>query len=192
MILSKSDLREAARQAKSERLEKSYIIESMNFDSLETYDLFISHSFKDHDLVIGLKYRFDKLGYKVYVDWIDDKELDRTNVTPKTAEIIKQRISRCSGLAYVATQNISSSKWCPWELGVSDGMNGRVCILPVTETGTFHGQEYLGMYPYLEFDHSFVSNDICVMDQSSSYAYASLRDWLNGAGFNMNLWRVRD
>ena len=58
-----------------------------------------------------------------------------------TANVIKKRISNCKGLSYIATRNIINSKWCPWELGLADGMlNGKSCILPVMEeSSTFKG-----------------------------------------------------
>lgn len=77
MILTESDLRVAAQEVKSKNLEKSYISESTRFDAIEAYDLFISHSFSDKDLVLGLKYKFKQAGYKVYIDWIDDSNLKK-------------------------------------------------------------------------------------------------------------------
>ncbi len=108
----------------------------------------------DKKLILTLIDLFNNAGYSVYVDWINDKTLDRNNVSPKTAKVIKNRISDCKGLSYIATGNIINSKWCPWELGLADGMlNGRSCILPVMEeTGTFKGLEYLGLYPYIEYE----------------------------------------
>jgi hypothetical protein len=41
----------------------------------------------------------------------------------------------------------------PWELGYYDGFRpGYVAILPLVQTagGSFSGQEYLGLYPYME------------------------------------------
>lgn len=56
MILTESDLRASAQEVKLSNLEKNYISESKRFDAVGTYDLFISHSFSDKDLVLGLKY----------------------------------------------------------------------------------------------------------------------------------------
>jgi hypothetical protein len=56
-------------------------------------------------------------------------------------------------LVYVHSENASLSKWCPWELGYFDGLRGgNVFIMPVVagQRHTFDGQEYLGLYPYLE------------------------------------------
>lgn len=126
--------------SKTRILNENYAV----FSKKESYDLFISHSFLDKKLILTLIDLFNNAGYSVYVDWINDKTLDRNNVSSKTAKVIKNRISDCKGLSYIATGNIINSKWCPWELGLADGMlNGRSCILPVMEeTGTFIGLEY--------------------------------------------------
>lgn len=111
--------------------------------------------------------------------------MDRNNVSPKTANVIKKRISNCKGLSYIATRNIVNSKWCPWELGLADGMlNGKSCILPVMEeSSTFKGLEYLGLYPYIEYEKISGKStyEFWVIDQGDSSRYASLKSWLNGA-----------
>lgn len=181
MILNTQMLREAAQEARNQSHD-TIITESLqHFDTSITFDLFISHSFKDKDYVVGLDYLFTAAGYTVYIDWIEDSQLDRDNVTPKTAAWIKARIAQSKGAAYVATANSSQSRWCPWELGVSDGMNGRACILPVM-SNSFDGQEYLGLYPYLEYKKAQGENryDFWVIDQENSDKYISLKSWLSG------------
>lgn len=179
MILTETRLRTAAQEAHS-KYEFSYT--PFRFDEAETYDLFISHSFKDRELVNGIYHLFKLAGYKVYVDWIDNSNLDRKSVTPATAALIRKRIERSKGLAYIATSNISASKWCPWELGVSDGMHSRACILPIM-AGTFKGQEYLGLYPYLEYAQIQGSEkyEFWVHDQQDTRKYIILNAWLNGS-----------
>lgn len=86
------------------------------------------------------------------------------------------------GLAYISTTNIVSSRWCPWELGYFDGKkNNRCCILPIMAPGEFNGQEYLGLYPYLRYDHleNTVKNDFLVYNQISNM-HITLHEWLNG------------
>ena len=56
-------------------------------------------------------------------------------------------------LVYATSAASSQSKWMPWELGYFDGFRpGFVAILPLVQsTGDdFSGQEYLGLYPYIE------------------------------------------
>ncbi|MGK5078905.1 toll/interleukin-1 receptor domain-containing protein [Janthinobacterium sp. HLX7-2] len=133
---------------------KSIVTESMEqYASWQTYDVFLSHSTKDAEIVLGVKLVLEEQGKKVYVDWIDDAELDRTRVTPKTAAVLRDRMKSCSSLIFIATENSSSSKWTPWELGYFDGFKqGGVKIFPVLEDweSSFEGQEYLGLYPLVQ------------------------------------------
>lgn len=193
MILSKTFLsRESERRAISEygyskvRIINENARQAIQFDSVGTkvkvYDVFLSHSSLDKKLVLTLVELFNEAGYAVYVDWIEDQELDRNNVTSNTADILRSRMNNSRGLSYVATSNILSSKWCPWELGYFDGKkNSRCCILPVVETGSFAGQEYLGLYPYLQYSTNTRTNkyDFWVYEQGSD-KYIVLSEWLKG------------
>lgn len=148
------------------------------------YDLFLSHSFKDKELIFELRSLFNKAGYSVYIDWIDDENLDRSNVNGHTAKIIRSRIKECKGLSYIATSNIESSKWCPWELGFADGLlNQRTCILPIIENSDFNGQEYLGLYPYIDYATSTLTKklEFWVIDANNIRKYITLKSWLDGS-----------
>lgn len=50
------------------------------------------------------------MNYYVYVDWIEDKHLDRKNVNRETAEVLKSRRSHSKCLFYVTTENSTNSK----------------------------------------------------------------------------------
>lgn len=155
-------------------------ITAERFDALESYDLFVSHSYKDKEFIAGLRQLFKDAGYTVYIDWIDDNDLDRSNVTVETAKQVKNRVKSCKGLAYIATTNTTQSKWCPWELGISDGIHGKATILPVME-GNFNGQEYLRIYPYLNYEKSTTGkNEFWVHSSEDKKKYVVLRDWLKG------------
>ena len=96
------------------------------------------------------------MGQKVYIDWVVDKQLSRDSVTKETAETLRNRMKQSSKLLYLATDNASSSKWMPWELGYFDGLKpGKVAILPLVDSvdSSFQGQEYLGLYPALDKDN---------------------------------------
>ena len=119
MILTREFLQSEAKQRNIYSSSQTRILnESYNLFSTKkaNYDLFLSHSYLDKDLVLTLVQLFTNAGYYVYVDWIDDVQLDRNNVTVATAKFIKSRIKQCKGLSYISTSNIVSSKWCPWEL----------------------------------------------------------------------------
>ncbi len=117
-----------------------------------SFDIFLSHSTSDAEIILGVKGVLEDYGKTVYVDWLEDPHLDRRNVTAASAEIIRARMRQCKSLVYVHTVNSGGSKWMPWELGYFDGFNGAVAILPVTRNReeSFEGQEYLGIYPYMD------------------------------------------
>jgi len=140
-------LYESARQTLVAGMEKI-----SNFDA---FHIFLSHSFLDADDVLKIKSYFESTGLRVYVDWTEDPQLDRKNVTPQTAARIKSRMQRCQSLIYLYSLNGRRSVWMPWELGCMDGMqNKKIAIMPLIPDGapnaTYDGQEYLGLYPYIE------------------------------------------
>lgn len=156
------------------------------YNRRDKYDLFLSHSYLDKDLVYSLVELFNKAEYSVYVDWMVDTQLDRTKVNASTANQLRSRMQMCNGLAYVSTTNIVQSKWCPWELGYVDGnKNGRCAILPIMKTSNehFNGQEYLGLYPYIDYETNRENKkyEFWVNDPNDNQKYIALRKWLSGA-----------
>lgn len=122
----------------------------------ETFDIFLSHSIADAELVLGVKKLLEQQGATVYVDWSYDGKLDRSKVNADTADLLRQRMRQSNSLIYLATDAASTSKWMPWELGFFDGYKpGGVAIMPVLdrETDGFAGQEYLGLYPRVTKDN---------------------------------------
>jgi TIR domain len=118
-----------------------------------TFDVFLSHSREDAEVIAGVKNLLEASGISVYVDWIDDPQLDRSRVTTATAAQLRKRMRQCKSLIFATSKSSSDSKWMPWELGYFDGFKpGHVAILPLVSTpgAGFVGQEYLGLYPYLE------------------------------------------
>ena len=65
MILTEQRIREAARLSKSIRLDEAVF----EFSEKKGYDLFISHSFKDKELIRGLYSLFQMAGYNVSVSY---------------------------------------------------------------------------------------------------------------------------
>jgi len=121
------------------------------FNKYKKYDIFLSHSSKDAEIILGVKGVLEDLGYTVYVDWVDDPQLDRSSVNKGTASALRERMKCCNSLFFVTTGNSGSSKWMPWECGYFDGMKEKVAIVPVKAisfSDEYNGQEYLGLYPY--------------------------------------------
>lgn len=122
--------------------------------TIGAFDIFLSHSFQDSELILGVKEILESSGQTVYVDWINDPMLDRSKVVVNTARTLRQRMGQCKGLVYASTMAATHSKWMPWELGYFDGLRGseHVAIMPLVEHPGAHpaGQEYLGLYPLVQ------------------------------------------
>jgi hypothetical protein len=120
------------------------------------FDVFLSHSFLDAQIILGVKELLEAEGLRVYVDWIEDAQLDRSRVTAKTADLLRNRMRHSESLIFATSSTSSQSKWMPWELGYFDGFKPDfVAILPLVQSvaSDFSGQEYLGLYPYIEDVH---------------------------------------
>jgi hypothetical protein len=131
------------------RSELSYLAKSV----AGAYDVFLSHSVRDAVLVLGLKKALEAEKLTVYVDWLEDPDLDRSNVTALTAQKLRERMRMCRTMVYATSTNATVSRWMPWELGYFDAYHtqSRVAICPIQDgTGSYAGQEYLGVYKRLE------------------------------------------
>jgi hypothetical protein len=140
------------------------------------YDIFLSHSSQDARIIWGIKNELEARGNSVYVDWIDDAQLDRSRVTKETANLLRQRMKRCSSLIYVFTSNAKQSKWMPWELGYFDGFRGKVAVLPVLDsmTDTYIGVEFVGLYPVVKYNSSFTDLEV----RESEYHSKGMNNWI--------------
>ncbi|WDF95517.1 TIR domain-containing protein [Aeromonas dhakensis] len=148
---TKSEARAAAASARGYKTANTVLKEGMEkYTVHDKFDVFLSHSMDDADLVLGVMTLLQKQGLRVYVDWVVDRQLNRDSVNKETAAVLRERMKSSSSMMYIATDNASSSKWMPWELGFFDGYKpNQVAILPLVdfENQSFEGQEYLGLYP---------------------------------------------
>ncbi|MCL6443080.1 MAG: toll/interleukin-1 receptor domain-containing protein [Alicyclobacillus sp.] len=147
------------------------------------YNIFLSHSYLDSDGVLALKSEIEEMGYSVYVDWIEDKQLSRERVTKETAAMLRQRMDCCDCLLFVVTENSPQSKWMPWELGYFDGAkHGKVAILPVVSTlqDRYIGQEYLGLYFYIDKCPAKGRTTMRLWVNESEDVYVDFDSWLKG------------
>jgi hypothetical protein len=149
----------------------------------DRFDIFLSHASSDARLILGVKGLLENQGFTVYVDWIDDAQMDRSKVSRETASILRRRMRQSGSLVFVATEAASSSKWMPWELGYFDGFRpNMVAVLPLVDnsTETFRGQEYLALYPVINKD-KYIDNgrqDVFVED---SGRWTTLKSFGKGA-----------
>lgn len=173
-LLTESDVRAFAR-VDALSAHRVLLSEAKSVDDRSRFDVFLSHSYQDKELIFGMKRMLEKMGMAVYVDWIDDPELSRDSVTSATAGRLRKRMRQSESLFYVHTPKARDSKWMPWELGYFDGKSGGRCaILPVFQgvsPAVFQGQEYLGLYPYVD-----VTNGSIYIHRSAS-EYERYLEW---------------
>lgn len=143
----------------------------------DVFDVFLSHSYKDKKYIRKLKQIIETaIGLRCYVDWITEPTvLDRNNISKNSADILRKRMRQSSSLIFCTSDNSPDSKWMPWELGYFDAYRGRVAILPILDEGkSFQGQEYLGLYPYID------KNDTIMWVNFGGGSYLNFKEWLSG------------
>jgi hypothetical protein len=186
-IITRDSLRNKAKEkgftkyASTQKLSQK----SLEFTSEKTYDIFLSHSYLDADEIDALYEDIIDMGFSVYIDWKEDRDLDRSNVTKETANLLRQRMNNCKSLLFVTTSNSTNSKWCPWELGYFDGKKGMSAIFPVldisTTTDIYTGTEYLGIYPYITKDTIQGTTKQTLWVNNDVTTYVLFENWLRGS-----------
>lgn len=159
---------------------------------LGPFDIFLSHSFHDAELILGVRAVLQRAGKRVYVDWIDDPELDRMHVTKGTANRLRERMQQSTSMIYAATKAATTSRWMPWELGYFDGRKGpeAVAIMPlVSYQGESVGQEYLGLYPTIERSDAHLLTPVVTRREAGTTRTKTLDDLVAGRGGAA--WRMR-
>ena len=92
------------------------------------YDIFLSHSSADGDLVARIRSELADLEYSVFLDSEALPELKPEQVTRDTAQALRDAMRKCSSLLYLISEQSAESRWMPWELGFFDGFSGRVFV----------------------------------------------------------------
>ena len=182
MILSKQFLNE---QVQKRNLQENFRHDGLFCErrqELDQYDVFVSYSWNDRSFADKVVQLLELCGYSVYIDY-NDRRLDRNNVTEETAKHIIHEMKKCKGLLYLYSPSSSVSKWCPWEVGVFSGMKSFRCAnLPLTQNNgdEFKKQEYLEIYPYIEYETIAGKTEYEFWVCETNHKYVRLRDWLNG------------
>lgn len=113
---------EAIRAAQADlgylNLAESELRKSAKAPRAARFDVFLSHSSEDAEVIVGVKALLEAEGLSVYVDWLEDPQLDRTRVTPTTAELLRARMNNCGYLVYASSRASSSSRWMPLGAGL--------------------------------------------------------------------------
>ena len=109
------------------------------------FDVFLSHSSLDKNNIFKMKTLLNSKGLSVYVDWIEDKEsLKRELTNADTARVLIERIKKSKTIIYIKTRNSSQSLWTPWELGYAQAIGKKICVLEMEHTP--NTPQYLDIY----------------------------------------------
>lgn len=182
-LYTRDEIRQRANKLEKSASRQTILNEAAKFSIEKEYQIFLSHSYLDANEILVIKEDIQSMGYSVYVDWIEDSQLNREDVTKETANILRERMKNSLSLLYATSANAESSLWMPWELGYFDGLKDKVAILPILEssknTNQYSGQEYLGLYPYVTKDRTKSGGDKLWVHHNEN-TYVLLEAWLNG------------
>lgn len=131
---------------------RSYTMESWD-SSKGNQTAFLSHSTLDKELAVGLQVMLHEAGWHVYIDW-QHNELFGERPTVEHSKQLQRRMQQCSWFIYLATENSSKSRWCPWEIGFANASKGDDAIVVVQtsdDRNNTYGSEYLNLYRHIDF-----------------------------------------
>lgn len=93
------------------------LIEKNSVQNKKTYDVFISHSSKDSNIVKAIIRSLNKHGLNNYCDWTSDREfLKRELVSDYTKVVLQKRMEQSKSLLFLRTENSIASDWVKFEL----------------------------------------------------------------------------
>ena len=139
--------------------DKSIIIENYTIAkraSYQPFDVFLSHSSKDKNILPSVINFLSRYGVNVYIDKADEELPQITS--PETGEILKNRIQEARKFIVLISENSRYSKWIPWELGIADEKKkiSKITLLPTVQgisLPNWPQQEYLGLYPRIVYSN---------------------------------------
>ena len=120
------------------------LVKFLNSNSVESkkkYDIFISHSDLDKDLVKSMKNTLNFQNLSCYYDWTSDQDfLKRNLISGYTKEVLKKRIEQSKALILVLTHNVIAdgeitSEWIKMEIEHAKSVGKKICCLNFTDLG---------------------------------------------------------
>lgn len=102
----------------------------------KSYDLFISHSFEDNELIRKIIKYLNKSNLNIYCDWLSDNDfLKRKYASDYTKMILKRRIEQSNKVLFIRTENTNDknnnfySEWVEMEVLYAKEINKPIeCI----------------------------------------------------------------
>ena len=120
------------------------LVKFLNSNSVESkkkYDIFISHSYLDKDLVKSTKNALNLKNLSCYYDWTSDQDfLKRTLISDYTKEVLKKRIEQSEIFLLLLTHNVIAedkiiSEWVEMEIEYAKTVGKKICCLNFTDLG---------------------------------------------------------
>jgi hypothetical protein len=184
-LLAESQLRKLAKAQRGFARDSAAALSESIYkaSALSSFDIFLSHSHFDAELLDGTFRFLVGLGYSVYLDSKIDPAPQGGEVTRKTVEQVRKRLKQSKSLFFATTEGAKNSRWMPWELGYMDGLKDKCAILPISsraeEGDTYEGREYLGVYPYITSARD-TKGKKRIWVREDSETYVSFDKWLAG------------
>lgn len=117
-FLSQEGMRRRAQgRAGFEGIPVEDILKRVSRDHSDSYDIFLSQTIRDAELVLGVYDQLTALGLCVFCDWLDAPGLDRSAVTPANAHYLRRIMQKSASLLFLDTDGAAESLWMCWELG---------------------------------------------------------------------------
>jgi hypothetical protein len=182
-LLTEAQVLERATATTLLRTSTASAIQTESASLEDAFDVFLSHSSTEpENILLGVQGYLEDEGLSVYVDKYTDPQISPDAVTPDTAQLLRIRMRNSKALLYIHSRHSKTSRWMPWELGFFDGLHGRVGVVPVTQTLTnrFQGEEYLGLYPYVDSAKIVGTQRNVLWINEAPNTYAWLPRWLRG------------
>ena len=135
------------------------IMKDMHMDTIENlkeYDIFLSHSSKDRELIVSLTHELNHLGFTVYVDWISDREdMARVKANADMPRVLMARMKASRAFVLVLTDNAALSGWVTWEIGYYMSTDKKLCVLDLAGPATKR-PEFIQMHPSVSRKNEFL------------------------------------
>lgn len=156
-IINKEQLLEfRSQKRKSSKGLNGSLNEFINESRSGKVTVFLSHKHNERVELDAAIQLLKEMNLNIYVDWLDNDMPAHTSGI--TAAKIKNKIKENKKFIFLATEGAIASKWCNWELGIGDTHKyiKHIALLPVKENyGNYSGNEYLQIYPTIEFVKAF-------------------------------------
>lgn len=139
-------------------------LDEVTVQSKKQFDVFISHSFKDSEIVKKVIAILNAQGLHCYCDWSSDNDfLKRELVSDYTAAVLKKRIEQSSKILFIRTDNSMTgtqvnSPWIAMELDFGQSISKEMFLLDLSS-----GASGLPFKPVsCDFDKAMLSWGACI------------------------------